>query len=114
MIKLTPIKLFLPGVFLLILGIGNILTGAGKVEQFDLVVAELSALETTDPVLEPSVLRRIESVNRTLDRRGQLLQQARAKRNLYQLPILGGKIFVGLGLLLLVLSGLLRTIIPLP
>ena len=99
-------KLVLPGVFLLVLGIGNISVGTFKGEQYEQVLQELSTTEPGPSLANASPLRRIQLATQTASRLYQRQDKARAKRDFYRLVASGGKVFVIISLLFLSLGAL--------
>lgn len=101
----VSVKFVLPGIFLLLLGIGNIAVGHYKGEQYNQVLEELSEPHPSANLVNASPLRRIEFVRHSANRLSQRQSKARARRDFYQLVTFGGKSFVGLSIVLL-FSGL--------
>ncbi len=89
-------KLILPGVFLLLLGVGNIWVGSYKADQYREVIEELSLLQPTPGLEGASTLRRIQLAEEVSSRHYERLAKARARLDFYQLVTYGGKVFVGL------------------
>ncbi len=103
---MKPMKLLLPGIFLLVLGIGNISVGTFKGAQYQQVLNELSVMERTQDNIQPSPLARFQLSGESAVRADQRLRKARARRDFYELVTFGGKGFVCFSLVLLVLAGL--------
>jgi len=112
MSEFSSAKLWVPAIFLLVLGFGNISVGSFKVEQYQQVLAELSSLPSAPKLSNASPLSRIQVADKVADRRYQRQKKAKARLEYYNLVIFGGQIFVGAGVLLFVfaaMSGLLRS-----
>lgn len=108
---IKPIKLFLPGIFLLVLGLGNIIVGEFKTSQYQDVRKELlTTIEHKSPkVLENvSPLRRIQLANQAQERGTQKLKTTEQRVAFYSLVSAGGAIFVLTSLLLLIFGFVLR------
>lgn len=101
-------KFFLPGVFLLLLGLGNILVGMTKSLQYDRLLAELSAQENNQTLEEMAPLERVQAANRQESRVIKNLSTAVSRREFYSLVTLGGEVFVGLSAGLLLVSAILK------
>lgn len=99
-------KLILPGVFLLLLGVGNIWVGSYKADQYREVIEEISLLQATPGLEGASTLRRIQLAEEVSSRHYERLAKARARLDFYQLVTYGGKVFVGLSTVFL-LGGLM-------
>lgn len=96
-----PITFILPGIFLLILGIGNLIVGHFKGSQYEKVLLELSVEKSGTALLNnASPMRRIQYEKTTTNRLDERQNKARARKDFYILVSLGGKLFVGLALLL--------------
>lgn len=100
-------KFIVPGLFLLVLGIGNISVGTFKGDQYEQVLAELSAQESTLGAANASPLRRIQLATQAASRLYQRQERAQAKLDFYNLVATGGKVFAALSLVFL-FAGLLR------
>ena len=90
-----------PGVFLLILGMGNLGVGHFKRMQYDEVLKELSQLESSRPELS-SPLARIEEANRDGLRLYHRQKRAQNRRDFYDLVEYGGKVFTAVSILFFV------------
>lgn len=106
--RIKPEKFLLPGLFLLILGLGNIAVGEYRSQQYDGVVMDLSVLEATAEASFISPLKRIQQSKETPDRLYQRQKSARAKRDLYEIVIFGGQIILGMSIVLLVPGALIK------
>ena len=102
--KIKSIKLLLPAIFLLVLGIGNLLVGYYKEWQYSQVYQELIELEPTQTKLKSGSLDRIQTTKTSKDRRKQHQLEAYERLNLYKLVSFGGKVFIGVSLLMFYLS----------
>lgn len=100
-------QLLLPGLFLLILGAGNIAVGLYKSNQYKLVLDELSA-DSTPVLVNASPLRRIQLAEQTASRLYQRKNKARARLDFYELITFGGQVFVALSLIFLTASSGLK------
>jgi hypothetical protein len=101
MSQLKPMKLILPGLFLFVLGIGNIGVGTFKGLQYQQVLQELTELEPTPGLENASTLRRVQLAEEVASRHYERLSMARGRRDFYDLVEYGGKVFVGVSLVLL-------------
>jgi len=99
-----PTKLFVPAIFLLVLGLGNIGVGSLKKQQYQQVLSELTLRSPELPLINASPLRRIQLNRHSEDRNLDRLKQAQTRIDLYHLVILGGAAMVSLGSVLLLLS----------
>jgi hypothetical protein len=102
-------KFVVPGIFLLILGIGNISVGTFKGDQYEQVLADLSAQEPTIGAADASPLRRIQLATQAASRLYQRQEKAQAKLDFYNLVATGGQVFVALSLIFFA-AGLVRYI----
>lgn len=94
-----PITFILPGIFLLILGIGNLIVGHFKGSQYDKVILELSVEKSgTELLHNASPMRRIQYEKTTANRLDERQNKAKARKDFYTLVSLGGKLFVALAL----------------
>ena len=97
-----PMFFFLPGLFLFLLGLGNVWVGGVKEREYTAVLQELEALAAAQPetkLLHASPLKRVQialnSAERTYHRREKVL----ARLNFYEMVIYGGRFFVLVGAL---------------
>ena len=100
---MKPMKFFLPGVFLLVLGAGNITVGEFKGRQYEQVLEELSGLQLPPQLINVSPLRRIQMESET-DRLFQRQKNAEARRDFYKLVSFGGRVFIAMSVVLLSLG----------
>lgn len=109
MLNLNPVKLFIPGVFLFVLGLGNLAVGITKAQQHQEVLTELQLQQPSALNLEnSSSLKRLQLAEQTAHRTFQREQEAKDRMAFYKLVSFGGKIFTALGLILLICSGALH------
>ncbi len=108
---LKPAKFLLPGIFLLILGVGNVLVGGNKVAQYRSVIQDLTALgESYSGASGTTSLERIQQAKRATDRHVQLEHRARARTEFYLLVTFGGKVLVGIGIIFVMVGTLIHLI----
>ena len=88
----------LPGLFLLLLGAGNIVVGNYKAEQYKQVVANLGSPELPPVLQKASPLRRIRIAKLTESRTYQRRKTAVARLDFYLLVTFGGQVFASLSL----------------
>ena len=109
--EIKPMKLFIPGIFLLVLGLGNIIVGEFKASQYEDVRKELlNTIEHKSPqVLENvSPLRRIQLANLAQERGTQKLKSTEQRVAFYSLVSTGGAIFVMASIILLIIGFVLQ------
>lgn len=91
----------MPGIFLLILGIGNLSVGLYKGSQYEDVLLELSAEKSGTALLSnASPMRRIQYEKTTTNRLDERQNKAKARKDFYTLVSLGGKLFIALAFVL--------------
>lgn len=108
---------FLPGLFLLLLGVGNIGVGVLRRQEWDEVLAKLQGISSGEASQNDFQNSDETKADLFADRtarkdreRLELRQQsAAAKRQLYAIVELGGKIFVGIGALLLLAGFIIQS-----
>ena len=105
---INPFKFLLPGLFLLLLGIGNISVGVYKGQQYEQVLEELKQRNPRLELVNASPMRRIHFARNTANRLYQRQNKAKQRLDFYRLVALGGTIFLALGIPLLVVGLLLR------
>ena len=103
-----PSKLVLTAIFLLVLGTGNILVGTFKVQQYDEVSSELEMLIPESQLGSQSILMRIHSARRDVDRLDRRRIEVNDRRSLYRLVVFGGKIFIAISTTMLLIALSLR------
>lgn len=101
-------KFFLPGIFALVLGLGNVGVGYFKGEQYKKVEEELTDIRPTKGLINASPLQRIQVTQNAADRLYQRQRQAQGRRDFYRLVMFGGKIISAFALILLSIAGGLR------
>ena len=99
------LRLLVPGIFLLLLGVGNLSVGVFKGQEYQSVLDELSSIQPSPGMENTSPLRRIRLAKKAADRRYERLDKARARRDFYHLVLFGGKVFVGISVILLFAGG---------
>lgn len=104
MFNLRPAQFLMPGLMLLIIGIGNSSVGYYKQDQYEVVIAELAELPSTPGLVHASPLQRIQLAKVTADRRYERLNIARGRRDFYRLVNFGGQVFIGVSLVLFALG----------
>ena len=103
MSKISPIKFILPGLFLLVLGAGNIYIGSSKVNEYQNVLIELEKQQPSN-FKNTSPLKRLRLAEQSADRIYQRLGEAKNRISFYQLVVFGGKCFFIVGIILLLTS----------
>lgn len=101
---MLPSKFYIPGLFLLALGLGNVIVGGMRVSQYEAVLVELSDLNRAPAGEATSALNRIQTLKKSSDRLADRRDRSQAKRDFYLLVIYGGKVLGGLGTILLGIS----------
>ena len=99
-----PARLYLPGVFLLLVGIGNMIVGTYKAQQYRQVVDALSTIEASASLENASPLRRMQIARLSADRQYQRRKTASSRLSFYYLVSFGGKLFAGLSLPFLIVG----------
>lgn len=98
--NINKARFIIPGLFLLALGIGNMIVGQFKYEQYDEILKELEAQDQfTNDEDRPSPLQRLKSTIDTNPHSLALIQKAQARRDFYQLVRFGGRVFLSLSIL---------------
>ena len=106
--EIRPTKFLIPGVFLIILGLGNIAAGISKVHQHELVLKELEIQQPLASNIEnSSPLRRLQLAEQTAQRIIQRQTEAEDRKAFYNLVAFGGKVFTAIGTILILLSGVI-------
>jgi len=105
---MKPMQLLLPGIFLLILGVGNLAVGTFKGEQYAKVMRELSTPDIGFTLTRSSPLKRLaeapERISPSLLRR----KKAQARLEFYELVSIGGRILVLLSAPFLLIGIIIR------
>lgn len=86
--------LILPGIFMLLLGVGNLIVGELKLGQYDQTMAELQALRPTPGPEIDGVLADSPVGERSSDRVLQRIQELKQRRDFYRVVSLGGQLFM--------------------
>lgn len=108
---IRAVSALIPGVFLLLLGLGNIVVGTYKGNEYEEVLLELdraSGTESTDVLINASPLRRVQLSRQARERIYQRQRHAQARRDFYRLVVAGGNVFVLLSTLCLFTAAILR------
>ena len=103
-------KIALPGAFLMLLGLGNIVVGAYKSNQYQAVLTELSQLEEPIPLVNTSLLKRIQLEQNKILRIDQRRSKVRGRIDFYNLVTFGGKVMLSISFLLIGVSLLIKFI----
>ena len=101
--KISPIKFILPGLFLLVLGAGNIYIGSSKVNEYQNVLIELEKQQPSN-FKNTSPLKRLRLAEQSTDRIFQRIGEAKDRISFYTLVVFGGKCFFAIGVVLLLIS----------
>ena len=101
-------KFLLPGMFLFLLGVGNIGVGLYKGAQYQEVLKELAETQSSPKLTPASPLLRLEYTKQTVTRLYQRQSKAKARKDFYELVTFGGKVFVMLSLVLILASMMVR------
>jgi len=100
-----PYILILPGLFLFILGLGNIGVGEYKAKQYYQVLAELElTAPLSNSLVNSSPMRRIKLAEQSAIRLYQRQKEAKNKIAFYSLVSFGGKSFMLIGMILLLIG----------
>lgn len=110
MTKRLPYRFLVPGLFLFVLGVGNIVVGVMKTSQYEEVLQELAVLEPSSVVTDDSPLARIHSADHA--RFSGRRQQAKISLDFYRFVVTGGKFFLLLSTLLIAVAALLKLFLP--
>ena len=107
MAQAKPTKFLLPGLFLLLLGFGNLVIGTQKQAEYEVVLTEI-ALEdpASDSAFTP--LKRIQGVEQLTEKNYQRRKTAASRRDYYRFVAYGGKVMLGISLLLLFTAVVLK------
>jgi hypothetical protein len=99
--RLYSAKLLLPGIFLFILGIGNVIVGHYKSQEYERVLSELAPSVPPRAILNVPPMQRMQMERERATRLDERRSKAQARRDFYQLVSFGGKGFMGLSALLI-------------
>ncbi len=91
-------KLLLPAIFLLVLGIGNLWVGYFKERQYELVYEELRKLESSTSSSTP--INTPETNQNIAERHARRKREVEERQGFYSLVSFGGKAICSLSLLL--------------
>ena len=97
-----PVTFWLPGVFLLILGLGNTVVGVMKAEQFDQVLRELVSAKQYKEEVSSSPLMRMQLARKLSDKLFDEYSQYQERKRFYQTVAFGGKVVMSLSLVLFI------------
>ena len=111
--KISGLKLLIPAVLLLLLGIGNLAVGSTKADEYRKIIHQIE-IETKPSELrkERSALERVAISSPKFKDAFQQQKRAKNKLNFYNFVILGAKLFLSAGALLFFISGLLIFLKP--
>ncbi len=99
---MNPLKFLIPALFLIALGVGNMLVGHFKLQQYNELLTKLDSQDIEEEPKDLSPLQRLKYASDSSPKLLALRQKAEARRDLYQLVSYSGKIFLALSLLFLV------------
>ena len=97
-----PVTFWLPGVFLLILGLGNTVVGVMKAEQFDQVLRELVSAKQYKEEVSSSPLMRMQLARKLSDKLFDEYSTYQERKRFYQTVAFGGKVAMSLSLVLFI------------
>lgn len=106
-LSIKPMKLLLPGVFLFVLGFGNIFVGSFKGRQYEQILEQLKVIEPSSSFVDSSPLKRMQESQRALSRLSNQIDKAKARIEFYQFINLGGTIMTLLSFVLIGASAVL-------
>ena len=112
--SIKPIRLLIPAIFLVVLGVGNVLVGHFKYQQYNEMLNELNSENNFEKTENLSPLQRLKYTSNSSTKVISLKQKAEARRELYQLVSYSGKIFLTISTLFFVASILTRRFTPSP
>ena len=98
----------IPGLFLFVIGMGNLLVGHFKEEQYNAVIAELSQRPTNAQAPSLTSYHRLENDEEAVARRQARTEKAKSRRELYHLFVLGGVFFLALACLAFIGAALVK------
>lgn len=90
------LRLLVPSLFLLVLGVGNLIVGQYKYSQYSELLVELEKQITTEPPKNLSPLQKLQYANQYSPKSVALKNKAGARRDFYTLVSFSGKIFLAL------------------
>ena len=94
-----PFVLLLPGIFLFVLGVGNISVGLYKGRQYEQVLGELAGFQPSQAKVKNSVLSRLYSSTSSFDLLAQRRQRVQSRLEFYRFTVSGGKVILSLSTL---------------
>lgn len=97
-------RFLVPGIFLLLLGLGNIGVGTYKGAEYEQVLEELSEIDSSSHLINASALKRIQLAKTNTHRSEQLRQKASARRDFYNLVVFGGKFMLSISTIVLLMA----------
>ena len=95
-------RFFIPALFLIALGVGNIIVGHFKYEQYTEVLISLEKQNIKEEPKNLSPLQKLKYASDSTPKLIALKNKAEARRDLYQLVSFSGKIFLALSILFLI------------
>lgn len=99
-----PEVFWLPGLFLFLLGLGNVFVGEMKIEQFQQVLNEFETTEMFKEEVASTPLMRLAKKRLSNVERKRHFEE---RRNFYRIVSFGGKSVIGISLGLFILSAVL-------
>ena len=100
-------KYLVPGVFLLTLGLGNIVVGQYKSSQYQEILAEISAQDEIRNQVTAEItssFRRLKMSSPAQEKLNQKIKSSKQRLSFYQLVKLGGVFFIMLSCIFLALA----------
>ncbi len=97
MLKIRPMTFLLPGIFLLILGLGNVSIGIYKSNQYKKVIKDLTKFsdqETASMLINATPTTKIQITQKKQERFLDLIKKALVKKDFYEFFIKGGTMFI--------------------
>lgn len=87
-----PAVFWLPGLFLLLLGLGNALVGKMKTDQFEEVLQELESAQHFKEEVSASPMIRLQLSRKLADQAFERRSRFEERRNFYRTVAFGGKV----------------------
>lgn len=97
--RFHSIKLLMPGIFLFVLGLGNIIVGHFKSLEYERVLTELEPTTPPRALANVPPMRRMQMERERATRLDERRRKAQGRLDFYELVTFGGKSFVGLSAL---------------
>ena len=97
-----PVTFWLPGVFLFVLGLGNVVVGVMKAEQFDQVLRELVSAKQYKEEVSSSPLMRMQLARKLSDKLFDEYSTYQERKRFYQTVAFGGKVVMSLSLIMFI------------